>query len=675
MEYPASILVAVLDGEETSQSTIAVDRLRAYSSAAIEVVYGDPENFSRDADLVVALGVGASSKLSSVKEDSYLVETVSQSPLTVLATGTNERAMLYAVYRLADLLRAKADLTGLNQFYQPRIGLRYLSFGATTHGRRVYRPELYWRSLHEMPRFGYNGVIIYPGGGTPIGRHASPVVEAGDGSLSLEPGNTESWKEWLAKVESYGLDIMMTLPPIVPPGYSDTAIADYYAGGPEPPGYLRNLQSHFRRYLELLTEAYPESDLYMFNSTEGATFGHNARFFNHPDPDRFPMSVYLDNNEAIMRAYFDVLVDFFGDDIDRVCFWTHSFGITSEGIVRMREVLFTYPKITNIEDDFWNNNLWPQKLPAMAYLPEDLRAEVSERNPFALFQIGTDGEYHGGGSVPNAYVKPRIDTAHEALDRGARMLIQRFDLHDRSPYPYGTAFGSMEIVPLSASRQLWDPTPATDEIWQEWAVRRFGREAAPYVVSALQESDTVVVKGLTCNGMDLLAVGSAFIPRLWKRSENGLSRFHLFGKPGEPLLKKGPGDVILSPEYTVYQMDTHTIPIEEFRQDQDEALEAARRGLKKIEDARPYLDGVDYTMLQWVFSNGVNVLTAMRLLGETAYATNIILDNFDNVPDPEAQHQKAIAALEAFLAEDRLIPPMTRNVTEIVESYKEIAAE
>ena len=91
---PATILLAVVDREETPPVKIAIDRLRAYSSAAIEVVHGAPEDLPREADLVVSFGVNASPRLSAAKEDSYLVETVSQSPLTIVATGTNERAML-----------------------------------------------------------------------------------------------------------------------------------------------------------------------------------------------------------------------------------------------------------------------------------------------------------------------------------------------------------------------------------------------------------------------------------------------------------------------------------------------------------------------------------------------------------------------------------------------------
>lgn len=671
LEPGDKIVIVPQSSAATSATAIAIKRIAESTSATVTVDTQTSAGLVTDADLVILLGVGLSPQLATAKEDSYAVETTSATgTLTVRASGTGNRSMLYAAYRLADLLRAGKELNNLSLIFQPKIKERFVSFGATTHGRREYHPELFWKTLNELPRFGYNGVIIYPGGGTPLGRHSSPLVETKDGKLTLDPENTARWKDWLAKVDAYGLDIMMTVPPSVPAGYDMKDIREYYSGGPEPKDYLKNLKSNFRNYLELLTRTYPEADLYMFNSTEGATFGRNFRFFGHPSSGKYPVDAYLRNNEAIMTAYFDVLKDFFGDELHKVMFWTHSFGLTSDGIRKMREILFQYPAVTIIEDDFWNNNLWPFELPAMAYLPTDLRAKVSENNPFALFQIATDGEYYGGGSLPNAYPDSHVRSAKEAVERNARMMIQRLDLHDRTPY--GTAFGTMEIVPLAASRQIWEPEPTIDETWHNWAERRFGTQAAPYVVKALQESESIIHKGLSCNGIDLLCVGSEFSPRLWMQSDTGVTRFYLFGKPGRDFVADE-DDVISSEEFTAYQMDTHSIAIEDWRKNQEEARQAVERGLAQIEKARPYLTEPDYEMLKGIYTNGRHVLHAVRLLGQAAYATNIMLDNFDEVEDPDAHFNKAMSDLEQFLDQEKIIPEMTRNIRKIVDHYKEVA--
>lgn len=675
---PTAVRIHLPGGKPTPAAQIAVDRLQDYGGFKTEPVYGPfTASDAGSPGLRILLGTAQDapefqrqwSAHSSPRADAYLIKTISTRPLVVMASGMNPRGTLYAAYHLADLLRAQADLTAVNVFRQPRIAERFVSFGATTHSRRNYNPALHWKTLNELPGFGYNGLIIYPGGGTPIGRQSSPIMETKQGDLFLDPENTRQWKAWFSDLQKYHLDLMMTIPPIIPPGYTSQEIRGYYAGGPEPKGYLPALQAHFRHYLELLTKTYPEPTKYMFNSTEGATFGRNARFFVEPDA-KYSNQTYLENNDKVMTAYFDVLTDVFESDLSRVYFWTHTFGLTSEGIVRMREVLFRYPAVTIIEDDFWNNNLWPMDLPAMAYLPPDLRKRVSERNPFALFQIATDGEYYGGGSIPNAYAGSHIRTAREALARKARMVIQRLDLHDATPY--GTAFATMKIVPYAASKQLWEPTPSEAEIWDEWAASRFGRRAAPYVINALQESRTVLIDGLSVNGIDLLAVGSQFNPRLWIRDGSGLSRFYLFGKPGERFVKKKPGDIIYSPEYTAWQMNTRSIPIQEFRKNQEKARQAVQRGLEEIEIARPHLTPADHEMLRGVFLHGAAVLKTVRLLGEAAYATNLMLENFDQVENPKLLHDTALAALEGHLKEATLTPGMIQNLERIVTNYKSV---
>lgn len=674
------ILVKV-PGELEETRSIAIRRLEEYSEALLYVAQqNEPESRLGERDLTIIIGVAGDSPetekvwqaRSSAEEDAYLLQTLSKDPLVVVASGNTDRGMLYAVYQLADRIRSGCDLSDLDLFFQPRIKERYVLIGSTTHGRRYYRPALHYKSLKELPRYGYNGVIVYPGGGTPVARHSSPVMESEEGELFLDEDNTRIWKNWFREIKSYGHSIMMAVPPLVPPGYDRDEVRDFYIGGPEPRDYLMNLKNHFEKLLEMLTTTYPEIDRFMFNSTEGATFGNNKRFFEHPRPERFSLADYMISNERIMKAYFDVLQEFFEEEQHRVSFWTHSFGLTSDGIRKMREILFQYPEIMIMEDDFWNNNLWPFDLPAMKYLPEDLREEISGRNPFALFQIASDGEYYGGGSLPNAYPGSHILSAREAVDRGAEMVIQRLDLHDRTPY--GTLFGTMEIVPLAAAKQLWEPTPDEGDIWREWAERRFGKEAAPFVINALKESENIIQNGLSCNGIDLLAVGSEFQPRLWIR-ETSLSRFWLFSRPQVRMVQKDEENVIFSEDYTAYQMNTHTISIGDFRENQQSALQSVTLGLQEIEKAKSHLSATDYAMLEGIFQGGRNVLQALSILGEAAYGANLLLDNFDGVENPEMVFEKAIRNLEKFIDEDQLIPEMTKNLRTILNNYKKVGEE
>lgn len=657
---------------------IAVQRISKYSEAVIHVNFSPSEKFRKNSEINIILGKINDTpeideiwkKFDSPQDDSYLIKTTSQNLLTLIVSGVNNRGLIYAAYKLADLIKSKEDLSSLNLFFQPKIKNRFVSFGATSHGRRYYRPALHFQSLKELPRYGYNGIIIYPGGGTPVARKSLPIMETESGDLYIDEANTRLWKKWFAEIKSYDYQIMMAVPPLIPPGYDNESIKNYYAGGSETDSYIENLKIHFRHFLELLTSEYPEIDFFMFNSTEGATFGNNKRFFEHSKPEQFSIENYLKNNEQIMTAYFDVLKDFFKKDFNKVSFWTHSFGLTSDGIRKMRKILFQYPEVMIIEDDFCNNNLWPFDLPAMAYLLKELREEISDKNPFALFQIATDGEYYGGGFLPNAYPGSHIRSANEAIEQNAEMVIQRIDLHDRTSY--GTLFGTLEIVPLAASKQLWEPTPSETEIWQEWGNRRFGEKATPFVINALKESKNIIRNGFSCNGIDLLAVGSEFAPRLWFK-ETELSRFHLFSEPNMQMVRKNEHDVIYSEEYTAFQMNTHTVPIETYRNNQLIAFQSIELGLKEIERAKHFLNVKDYQMLKGIFKNGQNVIHALQLLGEVAYAGNIILSNYDNVKDPNEMFNRSIENLEYFINEENLIPEeMNNNLEKILENYKQI---
>ena len=64
----------------------------------------------------------------------------------------------------------------------------------------------------------------------------------------------------------------------------------------------------------------------------------------------------------------------------------------------------------------------------------------------------------------------------------------------------------------------------------------------------------------------------------------------------------------------------------------------------------------------------------MRLLGRATYATNIALSNYDDVDDPKALFERSVRDLQGFLEQGKLIPPMTRNLKQILESYKGVAA-
>jgi hypothetical protein len=676
------ILIEIPNEKAGETTLIAINRIResVNSNIDVDVVYTSATNELRNKyGLSIILGDSKDSpelqhhwkNHSSAKEDSYLIYSISKNPLVVIASGVDIRGTLYAAYHLADLLKTDVDISNLKLFFQPKVSKRYASVSAITHGGRYYRPGLFYKSLKELPRYGYNGVFITPGSKSPIGRDGSPVSETKEGKIYSNIDNTKKWKNFFNEIKKYQLDIMIGIPSLIPPGYSDKEIDNFYMGGDEPKEYISNLKSHFRQFLDLLSREYPEIDMYLFSSTEGLQYGRTKRFFasDNPKDEHSTNTAYLINCEKVMMAYFDVIKDFFQSDLNRVGFWTHSWGITNQGILKMREILFQYPEVLIIEDDYWNNNLWVFQLPIMNYLPGDLRAKIHTQNPFGMFFPTTSAEYYGGGSLPNSYPGPHIKSAKEALKRNARMVIHAINTHDRTIY--GTLFGTVEIIPLCASKQLWDPTPGESQIWQEWANRRFGTQAAPFVINALQESKNIILDGLTLNGVDLL--GYTEIRAIsWIKDDSRFTQFDLFCKPNTPMILKSKDSIIYSSEYTIYQMNTHSIPINTYRKNQNKALQSIRYALKEIEKAKPYLEKQDYQMLNKIFSDGQKVIKALKLLGEAAYATNIIISNYDNIEDPFALFNKSINNLEEYINDDNLIPQMDENLVIILNNYKQV---
>ena len=86
------INIIVPGDEKTALTETALARLKDLDFVQVNVV-ADRAPRDQDADLVVVLGVKQSPRLSGAKDDSYAITTVSTAPLTVVASGVNERGM------------------------------------------------------------------------------------------------------------------------------------------------------------------------------------------------------------------------------------------------------------------------------------------------------------------------------------------------------------------------------------------------------------------------------------------------------------------------------------------------------------------------------------------------------------------------------------------------------
>ncbi len=124
--------------------------------------------------------------------------------------------------------------------------------------------------------------------------------------------------------------------------------------------------------------------------------------------------------------------------------------------------------------------------------------------------------------------------------------------------------------------------------------------------------------------------------------------FGVFKKPGTPLTPKVEGDVILTEENGAYQCKSKAIPISQVRADHQRAGELIQRGAAAVEKAKSFLDPDDYKYFSEMYAVADVVLKAVVCCSEGAHATQIMLENFDNVPDPEQQFEKAVAGLMSY---------------------------
>jgi len=677
------VLPGSVDPAEAGLLDKATDRIREYGGR-FDVLHGDVAEPVRSRyGLVVFLGpLGSRPELdglhagpSVLANDAYIVKTTGSNPITVAVAGAGMRGVMYAAYCFADMLNAGAPLQDADVCRSPLISERYAFLSGCAYWKNQFKPGLFYKTLHEMPRHGYNGVIIFPGEGcgTPVGKSELMLSFAENGAIYTDKYIVPEWKTLFANINAYGMGIAVTMVPLVPHGYSDGELEEYYGGGCEPEGYLQALSAYFESAMVTLLETYPEIDMVIFTSVEGLDYGRTKRFFTAPDDlDENGVEAFVENNKKIARAYFKVLNDVCQRYNVKPSFWTHIYGIVSHGLAAMRDVMFEFPEMYNLEDDYWNNNLWVYDLPVMSYLPENYRAAVVEKSKFAMTQCCTDSEYYGAGTLLNAYPDTFYFSAREAVRLGANFFSQRLNHHDRTVS--GTLFNTLEIMPFAAARQVWEPADSLDDLWDEWACRRYGIDAAPHVVKALKNSGQFMLLGLQSNGY-FFTLHSAIKMDDW---DVGRYCFRQFGKPGARLVPKTYDDIVTSKEYSPFQNKTSPVPIGEFRENNARARGLVADSRAHIEKARPYLSAADDAEFTGILDNSDTVLEMILHLGEAAYATNLALDNFDKVDDPAGMKRAALEALERYNEtvlkdrDDLLHPPVYNNIKEIIAAYRRV---
>jgi len=654
----AAYLIEVA-GAASSMTRIAVDRIRELAPGPVDVIHGQAADGQRGRyRAVFVLGTpddrpeldDAWGEERPASGDAHLLKSLGGQPPVVAVSGIGPRGTMYAAYRLANRLAAdggedeRAALAGLDVRRVPRVERRLAFLSAGSHGGEFFRPMLFRRSLRELPRYGFNGVLLIPSAyhGTAAGRGPLPL-ETLDGRVVPRVPQIDEWGAALDEIKRYGHEIVICWPAYVPPGYSVDDARAHLAGKKRLPGYEEAAVRYQRALLAAVFDELPQIDGVVFHSLEtigpaDGDYGRAAAIFPLANPEI---------GTRLFRAYLGAIDEVCHERGKRLAFWTHVCGIRGRNVRLLRQVLFDYPRVTVVEDHYWPNAGWPT-LPVMGYLPEDLRPTIHTRNPFGMFLITTDGEYYGGGSLPTAYPDPHFEAAREAVRREAELVLIRMGQQDRTRQ--GLLFHFGEIVPLSASVALWEPCPPLDELWDEWARRRYGARAAPAVVRALKQCETILTQGFTYQGMPLLS-HSGVPSYTWRPSDSPHSRFGLFRAPSAPVTGVTNYDELGQADYIPFQVKARSAPIGEFRARQQAALEAADEASRSIEAVRSELRPEDYAHLRRAFEDARWVLGALSRLGEAAHATILLRGGGGDNADRAAlrtQFEDAVKDLESY---------------------------
>lgn len=175
------------------------------------------------------------------------------------------------------------------------------------------------------------------------------------------------------------------------------------------------------------------------------------------------------------------------------------------------------------------------------------------------------------------YIHAILDYSRQKGIIGAVARVDR----DRNSRALGTP---NEVNIYAFSRLMREPTLTADAIWTEWAVRRYGQKAAPYVSAALQA--TYDITNLTLYPLEQWIQDHSFMSNWDYTNENSYA---------------GPASWILSPRQELARDELRRpdwITLHKIKAEKELARSLANASLDILEQGRPHLGEADYKNLK-----------------------------------------------------------------------------
>jgi hypothetical protein len=177
-----------------------------------------------------------------------------------------------------------------------------------------------------------------------------------------------------------------------------------------------------------------------------------------------------------------------------------------------------------------------------------------------------------------------------------------------------------------------DPELSADQIWKEWAENRYGKQAAPYVIKALDDSEMIIKK--TLYHLEFWITNKSVLPKFSYADGHISSRTLAKWKPDEPRLKEME-DLLNHPNIEIY---------EKLLAEKDEAIAMILTSMIHLQEGKPYLNPDDYSDLRWRMDNMLRVAIIWKLHTEAFFGYKILKEGH-LVPGLAERIERAIAGL------------------------------
>jgi hypothetical protein len=234
----------------------------------------------------------------------------------------------------------------------------------------------------------------------------------------------------------------------------------------------------------------------------------------------------------------------------------------------------------------------------------------------------TDGEYFGAGTLPTGYPDNHILAAQKAVELGSAAGFVRWN--EQALNPLGTLWDVNGIHTHMVSEQWWTSPRSTEQVWLDWAERRFGAAAATGVVAAVQKSGSFLTNGVHAGKLPLMD-HSGLARNSWSPSGT-YNAYAIFARPGE-LLVTDSYENLKGGEFRPWQVDGRGVELSDFLARSTAASNAMQEALVSIRSVTNHLSASDADYLVTCFEDAALVVEAIRRTAVAARATDVYQEN------------------------------------------------